>query len=588
MADAAQARGLELASVQGAVANALALLHRHARTEAMAYSVGNPSVGDADGPPDADGGRPGRGCGPHRGWRGAPVDSLGLMGVFDKLLRAGEGKKVRALQALVPDINALEPEIKALSDDALRAKTGRVPPAARQRRGPRRPADRGVRGDPRGRAAGDRPAPLRRAAHGRRGPALRLGRRDEDRRGQDPRVDAARSTSTAHRQGRAPRHGQRLPGQARLRVDGPDPPLARPHRRPGHPRRLRLGRTSAAQYACDITYGTNNEFGFDYLRDNMAHEPRPTGAAGPQLLRSSTRSTRSSSTRPARRSSSPAGSPTPPSSTTSSPASSGASSATSHYDVDEEKRTVAPTDEGVEAVEKALGVENMYDEVSTEPRPPAPGRAQGQGAVQARQGLRRAARRGEDRRRVHRSHPRGPPLVRGPAPGGRGQGGREDQGGEPDPRHDHAPELLPPLRQARRHDRHGRDRGVRVRQHLQPAGRADPDQPPMVRIDQADLIYKTEDAKFDAVVEDLVERYETGQPVLVGTISVEKSEKLSRAAREAGRPPRGAQRQAAHPGGRTSSPRPAGSTPSRWPPTWPVAASTSCSAATPRAWPATT
>ena len=46
------------------------------------------------------------------------------MGVFDKILRAGEGKKVRAVQGLVPDINALEDETKALSDDALRAKTG--------------------------------------------------------------------------------------------------------------------------------------------------------------------------------------------------------------------------------------------------------------------------------------------------------------------------------------------------------------------------------------------------------------------------------------------------------------------------------
>ena len=46
--------------------------------------------------------------------------------------------------------------------------------------------------------------------------------------------------------------------------------------------------------------------------------------------------------------------------------------------------------------------------------------------------------------------------------------GVQDQGGEPDPRHDHAPELLPPLREARRHDRHGRHRGRRVRQHLQP------------------------------------------------------------------------------------------------------------------------
>ena len=51
---------------------------------------------------------------------------------------------------------------------------------------------------------------------------------------------------------------------------------------------------------------------------------------------------------------------------------------------------------------------------------------------------------------------------------------------------------------------------------------------PLVRLDQADLIYKSEQAKFEAVVEDLRERNATGQPVLVGTISVEKSEKLSR------------------------------------------------------------
>ena len=49
----------------------------------------------------------------------------------------------------------------------------------------------------------------------------------------------------------------------------------------------------------------------------------------------------------------------------------------------------------------------------------------------------------------------------------------------------------------------------------------------MIRADEQDLIYKTEDAKWNAVVEDLVERNEKGQPVLVGTVSIEKSEKLS-------------------------------------------------------------
>src|SRR5256714_442916 len=45
------------------------------------------------------------------------------MGLFTRVLRAGEGRKVKALQSLVPDINALEPELQALSDDALRHKT---------------------------------------------------------------------------------------------------------------------------------------------------------------------------------------------------------------------------------------------------------------------------------------------------------------------------------------------------------------------------------------------------------------------------------------------------------------------------------
>ena len=55
-----------------------------------------------------------------------------------------------------------------------------------------------------------------------------------------------------------------------------------------------------------------------------------------------------------------------------------------------------------------------------------------------------------------------------------------------------------------------------------------PTNKPTARADEGDLIYKTEDGKFGAVVDDIAERYEAGQPVLVGTISVEKSEKLSR------------------------------------------------------------
>ena len=70
-----------------------------------------------------------------------------------------------------------------------------------------------------------------------------------------------------------------------------------------------------------------------------------------------------------------------------------------------------------------------------------------------------------------------------------------------------------------------------------------PTNKPMVRIDQADLVYRTEEAKYDAVVDDIAERHEKGQPVLVGTVSVEKSEHLSDEAAQARHPALGPQRQ---------------------------------------------
>ena len=72
------------------------------------------------------------------------------------------------------------------------------------------------------------------------------------------------------------------------------------------------------------------------------------------------------------------------------------------------------------------------------------------------QGLHRPQRRGDADRRVHRPDDDRPPALRGPAPGDRGQGGRRHPPRERDPRVGHLPELLPPLREARRHDRHRR------------------------------------------------------------------------------------------------------------------------------------
>ncbi len=63
-----------------------------------------------------------------------------------------------------------------------------------------------------------------------------------------------------------------------------------------------------------------------------------------------------------------------------------------------------------------------------------------------------------------------------------------------------------------------------------------PTHKPMIRVDHDDLIYRTEEEKFNAVVEDIAKRYEKGQPVLVGTTSIEKSERLSRMLKKRGIP----------------------------------------------------
>ena len=110
-----------------------------------------------------------------------------------------------------------------------------------------------------------------------------------------------------------------------------------------------------------------------------------------------------------------------------------------------------------------------------------------------------------------------------------------------------------------------------------------PTNEPMVREDRNDQIYKTKDGKWAAVLNEIAERHERLQPVLVGTISVEVSELLVRAARSG----RASSTRSSTPSPSTpsararSSPRRASPARSRSPPTWPAAAWTSSSAATP-------
>ena len=100
--------------------------------------------------------------------------------------------------------------------------------------------------------------------------------------------------------------------------------------------------------------------------------------------------------------------------------------------------------------------------------------AAGEPPVPSRPALRGAERRDHHRRRVHRPPDDGPALERRPAPGRGGEGTRRDPEREPDAGVDHVPELLPHVRQARRHDRHGRHRGLRVPGDLRPRNGGDP------------------------------------------------------------------------------------------------------------------
>ena len=239
--------------------------------------------------------------------------------------------------------------------------------------------------------------------------------------------------------------------------------------------------TRREAYAADVTYGTNNEFGFDYLRDNMVIEldqrvQRERSFAivdeVDNILIDEARTPLIIS-RPGRGVGRPVLHVRPP---RAAPQGAARGRRGGRRLLHRPQGPGRQPDRGGRRQDGGLPRRREHVRRRPAPGPPLRAGAARPRAVQARPRLHRQGRRDRHRRRVHRSPDARPALERGPPPGDRGQGGPAGPARERDARHDHVPELLPPLRQAGRHDRHGDDRGRGVPQDLQARGRRDPDQ----------------------------------------------------------------------------------------------------------------
>ncbi len=454
------------------------------------------------------------------------------MSVFSKILRAGEGKRVRQLAELVGPINELADEIGALSDAELRAKTDEF-------RG--RLADGETLDD----LLIEAFAVVREAATrvlGQRhydvqlmgGMALHFGWIAEMKTGEGKTL-----VSTL------PVYLNALTGKGVHVVTVNDYLATRDANWMGELHRflgLSVGRVGPdlpdfeqkrEAYASDVTYGTNTEFGFDYLRDNMARRREHMVQRGHNYaIVDEVDSILIDEARTPLIISGPA------------------SDVTKlyyqfasivrtlvrdeDYEVDEEKKTVVPTESGIEKVERQLGVTNLYDAVATNY------------VHQLGQALRA-------KELFHRDKDylvdAGEVKIVDEFTGRTLEGRRWSDG---------LHQAVEAKERVRIQEENHTWATVTLQNYFRlyeklagMTGTAEteasefgstynlavvpiPTHRPSRRVDEPDLIFKTEEDKFNAIVEDVRARTDIGQPILLGTASVEKSELLSRALSKAG------------------------------------------------------
>jgi preprotein translocase subunit SecA len=280
-------------------------------------------------------------------------------------------------------------------------------------------------------------------------------------------------------------------------------------------------------YHADITYGTNNEFGFDYLRDNMAHSLDDCVQRGhsyavvdevDSILIDEAR--------------------TPL--IISGPADGGSNwysefarlaplmEKDSHYEVDLRKRTIGVHEFGVEFVEDQLGIDNLYEAANS------PLVSYLSNAIKAKELFTR------DKDYIVRN---GEVFIVDEFTGRVLVGRRYNEGMHQAIEAKERVEIkaenqtlatITLQNYFRLYDKlagmtgTAQTEAAELHEIYKLGVVSIPTNKPMIRADQADLIYKTEEAKYIAVVDDVAECYDRGQPVLIGTTSVERSEYLAK------------------------------------------------------------
>ncbi|MEI6374944.1 MAG: preprotein translocase subunit SecA [Actinomycetes bacterium] len=455
------------------------------------------------------------------------------MAILDRLLRAGEGRTLKKLTGLAAQVNALESDFQALTDDELRALTDEY-------------KERYAAGETLDQLLPEAFATVREAARrtlGQRhydvqimgGAALHLGNIAEMRTGEGKTLVA---TLPAYLNALAA-EGVHVVTVNDYLAERDSEWMGRVHRFLGLEVGCILASMTPAErrvaYSADITYGTNNEFGFDYLRDNMAWSQEELVQRGhffavvdevDSILIDEAR--------------------TPL--IISGPADEANKwyvefarlvdrlKIDRDYEIDEKKRTIGILEVGIERCEDWLGIDNLYESVNT----PLVGFLNN--AVKAKELFKR------DRDYVVMN---GEVLIVDEHTGRMLAGRRYNEGmhqaieakeGVEIKQENQTLATVTLQNYFRMYDKLSGMTGTAMTEaaefnQIYKLGVVPiPTNRPMVRLDEADLVYRTEGAKFDAVIEDIAERHEAGQPVLVGTASVEKSELVSTLLRRRGIP----------------------------------------------------